>query len=98
MKLHLPPAATKSCIGHRTMLHLQQINSKNSCSGCISPNSGAPDRSVSQTPAGLISGSASLFSLFYRKLSAAGCSFAAEILDRGRFGKRNNSGTNSSRL
>jgi hypothetical protein len=37
------------------------------------------------------------FRCFYRKLSAAGCSFAAEILDRGRRGNQNNSGTNSSR-
>jgi hypothetical protein len=40
---------------------------------------------------------ASLFSLFLQEIISGGRSFAAEILDLGWPGERNNSGTNSSR-
>src|SRR5207245_2210617 len=49
-----PPAATNSCVGDRPPLHLQQIYSKTSPSGCnICPArrpTGLPDRTLCEPP------------------------------------------------
>jgi hypothetical protein len=78
------------------LLHLQQICSKRSRLSCRSPNPRLGSIRISNTSRFLLD-NASLFSLFLQEIISGGRSFAAEILDLGRPGERNNSGTNSSR-
>ena len=82
-----PRTTINGCIGNHTMLHLQQIYSKISLSGCKAEPIGywTTGPSAERVP---------LFLLFLQEIISEGRSFSAEILGRRPRGERNNSEDN----